>query len=343
MRDKFLIILLVLIPVFLFNSCKKDTVGDNQNNITVLIDTDVDVDDAIAIMYLLQHPQLSVQGITISGTGMSYPIPATKNVLGLIELAGEPKIPVAIGDTIAINSNNTQFRPVKWIKEANKMMGIELPVNSNPPLEIGAVDFIIDFLNKAEKPVHIVMIGPMTNLGRVLMQSPWLASKIGSVYIMGGAVNVSGNLKSGGINNNPYAEWNIFLDPHAADIVFKSGVNIILIPLDATNKAPVTKEFLTRFSNDRNTSEADFVFTMLSILKDEDNGLDFWDPLAAVISSDQSFANIITNSLTIITEEGNENGRTKIDSMSGSIVNVCYDTDMNKFENLFLDVLNRRK
>lgn len=222
------------------------------------------------------------------------------------------------------------------------MMGLELPLNPNLPSAKGAVDFIIEFLGNTEKPVRFVALGPMTNLGRVLMQSPGLASKIESVYIMGGAVNVSGNLQSGGINNNSYAEWNIFLDHHAADIVFKSGVNITLVPLDATNNAPITKEFLTRFSNDHNTPEADFVFDMISKLTDEMDDLYFWDPLAAAISSDQNIANTNTHPITIITGEGNENGRTKIDSVAGNIVNVCFDTDMNYFENLFLDVLNGR-
>ena len=342
MRERFLL-LLIIAPVFLFNSCKKASIDDNPNEISVIIDTDADVDDAMAIMYLLQHPDLSVDAITISGTGMSYPIPATKNVLGLIELAGQPDIPVATGDTIAINSNNTQFRPVAWITEANTMMGFELPVNPNPPDNMGAVDFIVDFLIHAEKPVRIVVFGPLTNLGCALIQSPNIASKIEMVFIMGGAVNVPGNLQYGGITTNTFAEWNIFLDPHAADIVFKSGVNITLIPLDATIKTPVTESFLNRFSDDHNNSVADFVFLVLSKFMDEMGSLDFWDPLAAVVSSNQNVA--VTNAIPIriITEESNENGRTIIDSTAGNSISVCVDTDLNYFENLFLDVINGRK
>lgn len=342
MKEKILIILITLAPVFLFNSCKKDPIQDKQI-ISVIIDTDADVDDAMAIMYLLQHPELSVDAITISGTGMSYPVPATKNILGLIELAGKPDIPVAVGDTVAINSNNTLLRPAEWLAMANTMMGIDLPLNPNPAVNKGAVDFIIDFLDNAEKPVRFMALGPLTNLGRVLMHSPNLAAKIASIYIMGGAVNVPGNLYEGGIEDNPYAEWNIFLDPHAADIIFKSGVNITIVPLDATNKAPVTTAFLSRLSNDHNTPEADFVFEMISKLLDDPDSVCFWDPLAAVISTDQSIANTIIYPITIITEEGNENGRTKIDSVSGSMITVCYDVDLNNFENLFLDVLNGRK
>lgn len=133
MREKFLIILIALAPVFLFNSCQKDPVPDIQSKVSVIIDTDVD--DAMAILYLLQHPELSIDGITISGTGMSYPTPATKNVLGLIELANKPNIPVAVGDTVAINSNNTQLRPVEWFTMANTLMGIELPLNPNPMIK----------------------------------------------------------------------------------------------------------------------------------------------------------------------------------------------------------------
>ncbi|MFK5855157.1 MAG: nucleoside hydrolase [Bacteroidota bacterium] len=340
MKEKILIILIVFIPVFLFNSCKKDPIPDNENKISVIIDTDADVDDAMAILYLLQHPEISVDGITISGTGMSHPIPATKNILGLIELAGNPNIPVATGDTVAINSNNTLLRPAEWLTMANTMMDIELPLNPNPVNDKGAVDFLIDFIANTDEPVRFVALGPLTNLGCVLMQSPNLAAKISSIYIMGGAVNVSGNLDEGGIDNNPYAEWNIFLDPHAADIVFNSGIDITLVPLDATNNAPITTEFLNLISNNHNTPEANFVFEIISKLLNGTDKVCFWDPLAAAISTDLSIASTNSYLITIITEEGDENGRTKIDSVSGNMITVCYDVDLNNFETLFLDVLN---
>ena len=343
MKEKFLIILLAIAPIFLFNSCKKDPLPENQSKISVLIDTDVGIDDAIAILYLLQHPELNVGGITIAGTGMSNLEPATINALGLIELAGKPNIPVTKGDTVAVNSQNTLLRPPEWLAESNTMMGLNLPINPNPALNKSAVDFMVEILGDAEKPVRIVVLGPLTNLGMVLQQNPGLAAKIESVYIMGGAVNVPGNLQYGGVDDNPFAEWNIFLDPEAAQIVFQSGINIVLVPLDATNKAPVPAEFYKRFTNDHTTPEADFVYEMMSKLMEVYDTFYFWDPLAAAISSDQNITNTNTHLITIITEEGNENGRTKIDSVAGNIVNVCYDTDMNNFENLFLDVLNGRK
>jgi len=309
----------------------------------MIIDTDVGIDDAMAILYLLQHPGLQIDGIVIAGTGMSPLDQATTNALGLIELSNNPDIPVANGDTIAINSNNTSLRPQEWMEESASMMGLDLPINPNPALEECAVDFIINYLGNLSKPINYVALGPMTNLGQVLQQEPVLASKINAVYIMGGAVNVPGNLQYGGIEDNPYAEWNIFLDPDAADIVFQSGINVVLIPLDATNNAPVTEDFYNRLTNDHTTPEADFVFEMMSELMEVYDTFYFWDPLAAVISTAQNIADIQNYPLKVITGSGDENGRTKIDQVNGNLIKVCEDTEMNDFEDLFLDVLNGRK
>ncbi|MCD4695410.1 MAG: nucleoside hydrolase [Bacteroidales bacterium] len=343
MRAKTLLVFIAIGNIFLFDSCTKDPSPVIDSHTNMIIDTDAGIDDAMAILYLLQHPDFNVDGITISGTGMSSLGSATKNVLGLIELAGKPNIPVTKGDTVAINSQNTLLRPPEWITESNTMMGLDLPINPNKPGNKNAVDFIIEYLSNIEKPVRIMALGPLTNLGQVLEQNPGLAEKIESIYIMGGAVNVPGNLQDGGIDDNPYAEWNIFLDPDAAGIVFQSVINVILVPLDATNKAPVTNEFYIRFTNDHNTPEADFVYGMMSKLMEVYDTFYFWDPLAAVISTDQTISNIQNFPLQVVTEQGDENGRTKIDQVSGNSIKVCQDTEMNDFEDMFLDVLNGRK
>ncbi len=264
-------------------SCNKNNVSSGSDKLpNMIIDTDVGIDDAMAILYLLQRSDLTVKGITICGTGMSNMGAATENTLGLLALAGQPDIPVARGETIAINSQNTNFRPQQWLDESNSMMGLELPSNPTHPLNQSAVNFIIDVLERSGTPIRFVVLGPMTNLGSILLQAPHLAEKIESVYVMGGSVNVPGNLPSGGIENNTVAEWNIFLDPDAAEIVFKSGVNVILAPLDATNKAPVTTAFLTRIANDHTTPEATFVFDILSKLEQYYDTLYFWERILKV-------------------------------------------------------------
>jgi len=340
MKYKIVVLLIAVTPVFIFNACQKDSCSDIQSKTNILIDTDANVDDAMAIAYLLQCPDISIDGITIAGTGMSYPNPAKKHILGLIELANKPDIPVAVGDTIAINSNNTLLRPVKWLTMTSNFMGINLPLNPNSVVEKSAVEFLIDFLDSTDKPIRLITLGPLTNIGQVLLQDPNLSSKIETIYIMGGAVNISGNLNEGGIENNHYAEWNIFLDPHAADIVFRSGINITLVPLDVTVKAPITTEFLNRISNNHNTPEANFVYEMISKLLNSSDNVCFWDPLAAAISTDRNITNTITYPISIVTQEGDENGRTKIDSVSGNMISVCNEIDLEGFETLFLDILN---
>ncbi len=337
------LMMIVSVLLLLQPSCKKDETPPCCNKQATIIDTDVGIDDAMAILYLLQHPGLDILGITIAGTGMSHMVPATENTLNLLALAGNPDIPVAQGDTNAINSQNPDFRPEMWINLGNTMMDIPLPENPNPPISKSAVNYLIETITSSEQPVRIVVLGPLTNLGMAMQQQPTLTENIESIYIMGGAVNVPGNLPSGGIDDNIHAEWNIFLDPDAAEIVFKSGVEVVLVPLDATNHAPITNEFYNRLKNDRSTPESEFVYDVLTKLNVSVDTIFFWDPLAAVIASDRNLASIQTYPLVVVTGEGIENGRTKIDTGPGSPIEVCENVALSDFENLFLNVLNGRK
>nr|NQU92849.1 nucleoside hydrolase [Bacteroidota bacterium] len=269
--------------------------------------------------------------------------PGTDNALGLIALAGEPDIPVVPGDTVAINSQNTALIPANWRDEGNSMLNLSLPQNPNPPLNQDAVQFIIETLTNADKPIRIVVLGPLTNIGLALQQAPNIVEKIESVYIMGGAVNVPGNIHSSGVGDNTVAEWNIFLDPEAAEIVFRSGVNIYLASLDVTNQAPVTMAFYNRFSSDHTTPEADFVYGIISWLIDANYGFYFWDPLAAAIATDRNIVTTQTYLLRVVLTEGNENGWTKINPVNGGEIEVCQELELIAYEDLFLDVLNGRK
>ena len=138
---------------------------------------------------------------------------------------------------------------------------------------------------------------------------------------------------------NRYAEWNIYCDPHAASMVFESGIPITLIPLDATNHVPATRRFYNRMKNDHVTPEATFVFDVLTKYKGQLNGgYYFWDPLAAAILTENSLATFETRQL-IIVEEGRESGRTQV-SEDGASIRVALNADNERFEGLFLDALN---
>ena len=159
---------------------------------------------------------------------------------------------------------------------------------------------------------------------------------------MGGAVEAKGNVGNSGVNiQNEYAEWNIYVDPGAANIVFKSGVSIVLIPLDATDDVPVTRNFYKVMDKNRNTTAAKLVYELLTANLDfvDSGGFQFWDSLTSAIFTDQNLAKFKELHLSVVEEEGPESGRVKQDPNGGRI-KVVMSADQKKFEKLFLTVLN---
>lgn len=159
---------------------------------------------------------------------------------------------------------------------------------------------------------------------------------------MGGAVNIEGNVGNSGVGiQNQYAEWNIYIDPRAANIVFNSGIPIILVPLDATQDVPVTRNFYNTLAKNRTTQSADFVYEMLTAnLGFVDSGeFQFWDTLTGAIFTDPSIAKFEEMELTVIEEEGPESGRT-ISASDGSKIRVAVSADRKKFEQILLTIWN---
>src|SRR5262245_9477567 len=138
----------------------------------VIIDTDVDIDDWMAMLYLLNHPGIEVRGITVVGTGAAHLEPGTRNALDLLMLAGKPEVPVAKG--LAKPMRYDHAFPPDIRDPVDDVFGIELPHNPNPPLD-DALTFLRQQLTARGKKVTILAIGPLTNLGTLLKQSPELA------------------------------------------------------------------------------------------------------------------------------------------------------------------------
>ena len=222
----------------------------------VIIDTDMAVDDWFAILYLLQKPGVNVLAITVTGTGEAHCDPGVKNALGLEKLAEHAPIPVACGDEIPLKGSNVF--PDSFRNAVDSMLGIRLPKGSNTSSTTEAVDLLAMILENAPEPVDILVLGPLTNLAILVDEHPDLKSKVGKIYLMGGAVNVPGNVSSW-IDGNTKAEWNIFIDPYAANLVFESGIPIVMVGLDATNQCPLTMKFYSRIKADAKTPEAEFV------------------------------------------------------------------------------------
>ena len=304
----------------------------------VIIDTDMAVDDWMAILYLLQHPDVNVLAVTVSGTGEAHCEPGIRNAMNLLALAGNPEIPLACGRETPLLGTNVF--PTAWRTGVDAMMGIDLPQNPNPPLETGAVDLLRQTISESPEDVTLVTLGPVTTIAELLQADPALTERIAMIYVMGGAVDVPGNVFQ---NGNTTAEWNIFVDPLAAAQMVESGVPVTFIPLDATNSAPLTMQFYDRLNEDRTTAEAEFVFQAVSsqIGFAESGMWYFWDPMAAAVATDESLVTLEDRTVVVVTEEGPEFGRVQATD-DGYPVRVAVNADGARFEQLFLNVLNGR-
>lgn len=308
----------------------------------VLIDTDMAADDWMAILYLLNRADVRVEAITVTGTGEAHCDPGIENAMRLTALAGQPDIPVSCGRETPLEGDHTF--PADWRERVDSLAGLTLADNPASPASQDAVDLLITKITTNPEKVTILTLGPLTNLAEALQTAPEIIENIEMLYLMGGAVDVPGNVgySNAGIDNTA-ADWNIYVDPHATAIVLQSGVPITLIPLDASNEVPVTMDFVKRLKKDRSTPEAEFVYDVLANTRYNDfvrqGGFYFWDPLAAAILTDHSLATFETRTITVIEEEGNQSGRTQANE-SGSPVRMAVEVEEELFEQLFLDTLN---
>ena len=307
----------------------------------VVIDTDMAADDWLAILYLLGRSDVNVQAITVTGAGEAHCSAGTRNALNLVALAGRPEIPVACGREVPLKGDHVF--PTEWRKRVDDLLGLTLPENNRDASSESAVELLTRIIQESPQKVHLIALGPLTNVGEMLEAEPELAMKLEMITVMGGAVEVAGNVGPSSDIENEVAEWNIYVDPRAAAEVFGSGAPVTLVPLDATNYAPLTMEFYRRLERDRTTSVAEFVYRVLAAQEENvrSGWYYFWDPFAAAIATDESLGTFREIPLVVVEEEGAESGRT-LESKKGSTIRVTMTADRERFEALFLDTLNGR-
>jgi purine nucleosidase len=193
----------------------------------IIIDTDPGQDDAVAILLALASPELDILGLTIVAGNVPLKLTET-NARKICELAGKPETKVFAG------ASRPLMRNLVTAEEVHGQTGLNGPDLPEPKMtlqEQHAVDFIVETL-MAEKSgtVTLCPLGPLTNIALALIREPKIARRIKQIVLMGGGFFEGGNV-------TPAAEFNIYVDPHAADVVLKSGVPIVMMPLDVTHKA----------------------------------------------------------------------------------------------------------
>ncbi|MDQ0393255.1 purine nucleosidase [Labrys monachus] len=194
---------------------------------SIIIDTDPGQDDAIAILLALGSPELDVVGITAVAGNVPLAL-TSRNVRVICELAGRTDVTVCAG------ADRPLIRPPVTAEHVHGKTGLDGADLPEPSMALDprhAVDFIVETL--MERPagsVTLCPLGPLTNIALALAREPRIVPRIREIVLMGGGFFEGGNI-------TPAAEFNIFVDPHAAARVFSSGVPITMVPLDVTHKA----------------------------------------------------------------------------------------------------------
>lgn len=199
----------------------------------IIIDTDPGQDDAVAILLALASPE-NIEVLGITAVAGNVPLSLTqKNARIICELAGHTNVKVFAGCDAPLEG---KLVTAEHVHGETGLNGPALPDPIMPLQKDHAVDFIIDTLRtQPEGSVTLCPLGPLTNIATAFQKAPDIVQRVAEIVLMGGAYFEVGNI-------TPTAEFNIYVDPKAADIVFRSGVKITVMPLDVTHQALITKD-----------------------------------------------------------------------------------------------------
>lgn len=195
----------------------------------LIIDCDPGQDDAIALLMAIASPEeFDLLGVTtVAG---NVPLSKTEaNARRVRDLAGRPELPVYAGCPRPIVRAPVTAEAVHG---PSGIDGADLPEPSRPAEETHAVDFLVQTLAEASRPVTLATLGPLTNVALAIIKNPAILDNVAEIVAMGGAI--------GRGNVTPAAEFNIYADPHAAHVVFEAGVPITMVGLDVTRQAVAT-------------------------------------------------------------------------------------------------------
>lgn len=196
-----------------------------------ILDCDPGLDDAFAIMLSVLH--LDLLGVT-TVAGNATVEHTTANALRILDVVGRPEVPVFAGRAAPLAA---PLVTASHIHGPTGLAGADLPPPSRPAEARGAVEFLVDTL-MSEEGVHLVAVGPLTNIASALETEPRIASRIACLSLMGGSTTCG--------NATPAAEFNIRTDPEAAHRVFTSGVPIKMTGINLSRRARVTADLLDR-------------------------------------------------------------------------------------------------
>ncbi|CAM2910330.1 pyrimidine-specific ribonucleoside hydrolase RihA [Hathewaya histolytica] len=306
-----------------------------MKKIPVIIDCDPGHDDAIALMLALGNERIDVKAVTTSA-GNQTPDKTLNNALRVLSFLGLDNIEVAQG------AKKPMMRDLIIAPEVHGESGLDGPQLPQPSFKESsrnAIEVIADVLKNSDEKITLIPTGPLTNIAIFLSTYPELKDKIERISLMGGAAF--------GGNWTPAAEFNILVDPEAADVVFKSGVPITMCGLDVTHKAQVYDEDIEKFrglSNATGKLVAELLDFFAIFHKDERfgfKGAPLHDPCAVACIIDPSIIKTKKCHVAIETNGEFTLGATVVDYndilKKEKNVDVAFDIDRERFIQMIYD------
>lgn len=316
--------------------------------IPVIVDTDGGVDDALALIMALNSPQLDLKAVTVVAGNVNVD-QATNNVLRVLSIVEPDTSPI-----VAKGCEKPLVRPpfnavgihgADGLGELDQFLEADgtprYPKLTIEPSTENAIELLLKTAQYYGDSLIIIALGPLTNLATAIQKDGATMKKIGRIVIMGGAVTVPGNITAA-------AEFNFFVDPHAAQIVMESGIPLTLVGLDVTMKAPLARQVVEDNLQRRPSKLTQFVADCTGIYmtfhRDNENfdGCYLHDPLAMAVAIDPSL--VTTESLHIMVETegrfttgmslGDRRDRTN-EKTNAPNVEACLEVDTERFLRLF--------
>jgi pyrimidine-specific ribonucleoside hydrolase len=312
----------------------------------VIIDTDVDFDDYMAIVYLMQNPAVQVIAISVTGCGAAHLSKGVDNIVNLLTLFGKnaESIPVLRGAKAPLRYSNVFPAGVR--SDADIHYDAQFPrVNPTPNIH-DAQEWFYDYFLNTPDSVTVLSIGGGTNFGSLFQRAQSdqvlrqrIKTAIDRIVMMGGNLlpqyitpgavgNIEPTLGDDMYYSNKVAEWNIFVDPLGAKAMFEFGVPIRLITLNATNDVPIEQSFVNSLNAIINP-RAQFVSAILAFPSNAagiGSYLSFWDPLAACTITDPSLVSTKVFKLSIhqeLDEENDQSAKLIVDEINGVEIEVA--------------------
>lgn len=297
----------------------------------ILFDVDTGIDDALAMAYALNSPELEVLGFTTCFGNVPV-TEATRNTLVILEKV-EKSVPVYEGAAQTFLRGESK----RWAKHVHGEDGLGNALEKNPIAQAKAgfaPDFIIEQVKSRPHEVTIIAVGPLTNLALAIKKSPEIIPLVKEVVVMGGAVKVPGNV-------TVHSEANIVADPEAADYVFSSGVQTTLVGLDVTMQTLLPKSTLDKWrknSQEKGQFFADMTEFYMEAYEKFSPGIGgcaLHDPLAVGVLIDPSFVKTEFMNIKVVTE-GEEVGKTVGYHGEKPNISVCTEVEAERFLEHFL-------